>query len=193
MYNVNQDIVSINTNYSFIGIRNIGRTNLVDYETGGVELGNSTLPYTYSWKCVSSNGDTLSIYKLEDLVWVLKQTYNIYHEDFSFTFDKNMNIVLAYTYQNICYLYYYNSQINDYYSKNIGTGLLNPRITLDDKRYDILYDSEIVCCYVKDNKLYLRKQLEDYDVEHSLNDNINVNNLFQIGFTNINRLGFKTT
>jgi hypothetical protein len=189
MYNLNYNLITLN-DYSYIGTRINNRTATLDYESGGVALNDATEPYIFDWKCESVTGSLL-LYKLENSVWVLKFTYNINHDDFSFTFDQNMNIVISYTYNNIGYIYYFDSKTSSYIHKNIGSDIINPRVTLDDKRYELLYNSEIICCYIKNNNLYIRKQIQDYDIEN-LTNVTNIINLEQIGMTNSFRIGFKT-
>ena len=107
------------------------------------------------------------------------------------TFDQNMRPCVAFVSDSIPKLYWYDTKIGDF---NIMTfsGILSPRVSLDDKRDFNISNSDIIFAYIKNNGLYYRQQRERFTVEHLLKSYQNNHSklLWRIGMGINNRFLF---
>ena len=107
------------------------------------------------------------------------------------TFDQNMRPCVAFVSDSIPKLYWYDTKIGDF---NITTfsGILSPRVSLDDKRDFNISNSDIIFAYIKNNGLYYRQQRERFTVEHLLKSYQNNHSklLWRIGMGINNRFLF---
>jgi len=92
--------------------------------------------------------------------------------DIGFTFDQNGRYLIAYVEQEVLKLYWYDTVLQGYTSKILGTGNISPKITLDDKRPRFNLTNDVVLAYVRAGKLYYRQQRDRFDVEYLLLDDV---------------------
>ncbi len=106
-----------------------------------------------------------------------------YMTEISFSFDVNMQPVVAFVASGQSYLNWYDSSVNDYITTSLGADITTPRVALDDKRYVATNGyqlSDVILAYIRAGNLYYRQQRDRYGVERLLATNIKP--LIRIGF-----------
>ena len=139
---------------------------LTDYEMGGIALQDPSEGLLYQqWMCFkAANGDIT----LQPLTVGGPTIFGNYPEarELSFSFDQNMNAVVAWMAGDVLYYRWYDPDISGYtVSEFSGRG---PFVTLDDKR-DLatqLALNDIMVYYFRGNELFYRLQRDRYDTEY---------------------------
>lgn len=170
----------------FINGRSYPVTNFVDYEAGGIGIQDPSEGLLYQvWMARLEN----------DHVYISAENtpeYSIFSgsgiTEISFTFDQNMRFNLAYVEGGNAKLYWYDSTIPGMTITNFGASVLNPRITMDDKRPSQSSSNDIILAYVKSGSLYYRQQRDRFQIERLLRSG--VSKLKKIGMNDKLRLQF---
>jgi len=158
----------------FLGARATIITRLKDYDDGGIALNNPTQglrmqtwhawlqePYLEASKIIfkPNYGNSFVVFEASNLA------------GFSFSFDVNMQPVIAYSILNDqCYIRFYSTVINDFDILPIGK-VITPCVALDDRRAiasSNYLNSDVIVAYVKDNNLYCRFSRDRYSIENFL-------------------------
>lgn len=142
------------------------KTGLVDYEKGGVALGDSSEGLNkYNWELnVVSN--TKAMLHREGITPIQVFTYPSKPLDVAFCFDQSMNVVLAWQDSEFnLYLRRYNSATNSFQVLNLGIGKC-PRLTLDEKRSEFISNSDVILAYITNKSLVYRVQREGFNTIH---------------------------
>lgn len=142
------------------------KTGLVDYEKGGVALGDSSEGLNkYNWELnVVSN--TKAMLHREGITPIQVFTYPSKPLDVAFCFDQSMNVVLAWQDKDFnLYLRRYNSATNSFQVLNLGIGKC-PRLTLDEKRSEFISNSDVILAYITNKSLVYRVQREGFNTIH---------------------------
>jgi len=171
---------------SFIGGRAYPVTNFVDYESGGVGIQDPSKGMLYqTWRARLEN----------DHVYISSENtpeYSIFSgsgiTEISFSFDQNMRFTLAYVESGNAKLYWYDSTISGMRVTNFGASVLNPRVTMDDKRSSQSSTNDIIFAYVRDGAIYYRQQRDRFQVERFIQGG--VSKLKKIGMNDKLRLQF---
>lgn len=146
-----------------------GRENLItgtlDYENGGLDIGDTTEALTYqTWRGRLIGEDVIldapsvspvTIYSAADIT------------EISFSFDQNMTPALAYVQGGVAKLRWYDTSIPGYDILTV-TGAITPRISIDDKRKSQTSQSDLILAYVRSNCLYYRRQRDRFLTEYLL-------------------------
>lgn len=161
---------SVNIPTYLIGSRNKDVSRLKDYEDGGIDLNDATQGLMYQgWESElqddtvvlrSDNGYSYTIYSGTDIT------------EISFTFDQNMRPVLAFVEGGIPKLQWFDSNIGTMTVTTLASGILNPRVFLDDKRYLHNSSSDIILGYLRVGNLYYRQQRDRFLIEYLLASNV---------------------
>lgn len=162
---------------------------LLDYERGGVRLHDNTEGLNnYVWhsqyhpdsgQVILSNGQAShTVFSVKNIT------------ELAFAFDINMQPIVAYVVDNTTYLYYSDSASTQFITICIGNNLINPRLTLDDRRSNQSSNADVLLAYVKDNVLCVRNQRERYTIEHELGEVTNQGRLWHVSMMNNYRVGF---
>lgn len=148
---------------SFIGGRAAPVSKEIDYEYGPIAQSDTSKGLMAQiWRARMINEQVLLSapnvpeYVLLDLPGVT---------EISFTFDQNGRHLFAYVQNGICKMYWYDSQAQGYITTEFGKGMITPRVTLDDKRGHQSSISDVLLFYVKDGKLFQRRQRDRYSKE----------------------------
>jgi len=163
--------------------------DLTDYEMGGVSLydgGEGLL--VKLWKIqyispdviISENGlNPTTIFSTTGIT------------ELSFTFDSNMNPVIAYVENGDSKFRWYDPTIPGFTTTTLDAGSKNPKVSFDDKRLSQinLSQSEIILGYLKNDNLYIRASSERYQTEHLFKSGV-TGKLIKIGMNDKNRLQF---
>jgi len=151
--------------------------SLEDFEDGGIDISDPSEGLDYQeWKgefvdqkitITGENGNTF------DLVTI---TESESLTDFSFAFDQNNRPTLIYVVDEISYLLFYDTLIEDYNTVQQADSMYSPKLFLDDKRSLNISNSDIILAYINyDNKsLCYRQQRDRYLIEYVLVTEIDV-------------------
>lgn len=168
--------------------RNIPRTDLVDYEYGGVDLNDVTEGLQAKVWQGYVEGGVVFLTTVGVSPVAVTTIGDAYH--FSFTFDQNMNPAVAYTTEDRSYLYWYDATVPGYVTLDLGDGSTDAFVCLDDKRELQTSVSDILLVYMIDGTLYYREQRDRFEVEYLLANNLAGFRLEQVGMNVYNRFQF---
>lgn len=111
----------------------------------------------------------------------------------SLAFDQNMRVNLAYQTAAGTYLRWFDTSINDF-AITLFADARNPALTLDERRDELLNNSDVIFAYQKaDGGLYYRQQRDRYDVEYLLRADTGAAQLIAVATNKAYRLQFAFT
>lgn len=138
-----------------------------------------------------STGD-LNIWKeaLPDVKYnIFEGIFNI--TELSFTFDKTMLSVVSYMKGGDCFLYFFDSSVNAYVTKEIPLAKF-PKVALNSIHFSHIQDSNVVLGYVKDRRsLCVRLQSDRYSIEYLVKRFDTTVKLYNIGYADTNRFQYE--
>jgi hypothetical protein len=174
----------------FLFPRNTPRRPLVDYEYGGVDIQDGTRGLRVKvWKGEYIDGQI--VLSAEGVAPVAVLTVAGV-EEFQFTFDRNMNVFVAYQLSSgACRFYWFDSLVSNFVTTNLPSGTITPRCAHDDNRDLEVNTSDIILSYARNSNLYYREQRERYQTEHLLAEGVAPNGLVQIGLNRVLRFQFQ--
>lgn len=153
----------------FLGSRNLNVTKVVDFEDGGVAIGNANEGLFYqTWSARISVDKTQILISAPNTPEFAEITGLTNCTEVSLTFDQNMRVHIAYVDSTGANLYWYDSTIPGYTTTNYGTTYITPRIALDDKRALESSRNDIILAYIRTNNLYMRRQRDRFQTEYTL-------------------------
>lgn len=157
---------------------------LLDYEYGGIELGNVSQGLQAKlWSCFYENDQIKISNGLTTQTLIVIENVTA----LSFAFDLNMRPMVAYLANHHCYLWWYDSQAAAQITTDFGPNFTFPQLALDDKRGVQSANADVIFSYIKDNKAYMRLQRERFLIEHEIAE---AKRLVQIGMMTNQRFGF---
>lgn len=139
---------------------------LVDYELGGIGLGDTSQGLQVkSWEFRATDSE-ISVASLDGLA---NEPLLTVHgtTDLAGAFDSNMFPVVAYTQSNATKLWWYDGIVGSHVTTDIQ-GARSPRLTLDDKRQMQDQSRDVLLFYLKGGLLCYRQQRDKYDTERIL-------------------------
>jgi hypothetical protein len=174
----------------FLYPRGTPRRPLVDYEYGGVDIQDGTRGLRVKvWKGEYIDGQIVLSAEGVPPTPVLTVAGV---EEFQFTFDRNMNVFIAYQLTNgFCNFYWFDSLVSNFVTTTLPLGTITPRCAHDDNRDLETTSSDIILAYVISGNLYYRQQRERYQIQHLLAENVAPNGLVQIGLNRVMRFQFQ--
>ena len=173
------DIVS-----NFLGGRAIAGHSLLDYETGGKGINDTSEGLDYQiWRGRKVGGDVIldteGDASIPDYVVISGDI-----TEFSFSFDANMQPVVAFVESGITKLYWYDTSTASFITDVING--ITPKVSMVDKRRTQEFYG-VVLMYARDGGIYYRLQEDRYgierywDVGYALDKiGMNVNQRFQV-------------
>ena len=156
---------------------------LIDFELAGVAIGDTSQGLLVKkWTCAYEDGQIKLSYEndFETVLTVENVTY------LSFAFDINMRPVVAYVADDVCYLWWYDSQQSEQVKTNLGACIF-PQLSLDERRSALSANADVIFAYIRNSKLYMRIQRERFQIEHEITQ---AKRLIQIGMMTNYRFGF---
>lgn len=135
---------------------------LIDYEMGGVALNNPSQGlWVQLWRVrvagsvvyLGPDGGT------EQQMFVRPGITEV-----ALAFDQNMQPAIAFVQAGTAWLWWYDSAVPGMVFTQFP-GIINPRLTLDDKRPGQIGNSDVILAYLRDGSLYIRQQRDRYQVE----------------------------
>lgn len=175
----------------FSGARAMPRLSLLeDREDGGVGLSDSSQGLLVkTWEATCDGAD---ITLRADGV-----SPTVVHSDaditeISFTFNQNMQPVLAWVAGGITKLRYYDVGTSNFITTAFGATYQSPRVSLDDKHRLASDTNDVIFAYVRAGGLYYRQQRENYATERLLMSGLAAGTrLWRMGMSVENRLQFE--
>jgi len=179
----------------FVGARNRPITRALDYEDGGIAIQNPSGGLNRQvWQArllhAGEAGSFVQMQAETGAPFVLWQ--RPYMSEFSFTFDQNMQPVLAYVEDGAAFLRFYDSLTQDFSILALGAGVITPRVAFDDKRDFLGYaQSDVLLAYVHSGNLYQRKGSERYQNTHLIRAGVGSAGLIKIGMNRQLRMQYR--
>ena len=171
----------------FIETVNRRSAPLVDYERGGIALLDGSQGMNIQeWK-VEVIGNDVFVFALNTPPTLVFSTPGI--TEISLAFDYSMNPTFAYVDGSGAHLRGFDTSVGGIVTTDFP-GILNPRITLDEKRDLFAVDADIIMAYTRSNGLYFRQQRDRYLTEYLLKEDVNAT-LVSVGMNTSNRLQFQ--
>ncbi len=157
-------------------------------ENGGVGLGDASEGLLYQIWTGSQVGDNIYVEAPNTAATLVYSGANI--SEFSFTFDQNMRITIAFVQAGVAKIYWYDSTIEDYATTAFESGARCPKVLLDDKRASQTSVSDVLLVYINGDKLYFRQQRDRYGTRYELCSGVTDYTLTKIGMGNNYRIQF---
>jgi hypothetical protein len=165
----------------FMFPRNIPRRDLIDYEYGGPGINDPSGGLRVKvWKGEYIDGSL--VLSAEGVAPAAVLTVPGI-SDFSFTFDRNMNVFVAYELEDgsTPRFYWFDTVVSGYVTTILPSGSITPRAAHDDNRDLQSAAADIILAYCRAGSLYFRAQRERYVTEHLLTTEAGPAGLIQIG------------
>lgn len=166
-------------------------SDLIDREFGGITLQDTSKGLNYQlWEIYYER----PLIKIKGLltqeIFTILSVNNV--KELSLAFDLNMNICITYMVDETTYLYFYDTNIQNY-STITFTNLNNPRISYDDSRQTQSQTSDIIFAYINNNTNYLCCRLlrDRYTIEYPLRELPPNAKLVRVGMNKGLRFQFK--
>jgi len=181
--------------YPFVGARNKTVTRTIDYEDGGAGIQNPQGGLNQQiWQArLLDAGEAHSRVLLQAesvppfIVW-----QQPYLSEISFSFDQNMQPVLAYVQAGQAKLRFFNSVLQDFSIIELEQGAITPRVALDDKRDFLGYaQSDVILAYIFNGDLVKRLGSERYQTTHLIKEGVGNAGLVKIGMNRNLRMQYR--
>ncbi len=178
--------------YSFLQPRNKKYNNNTSWDSGGVQLADSSKGLLdFHWKAYT-NGSTIFLGKSvgsEVSFHPILYANNITEIDL--TFDQLSRYVICFVSEGVSKLYWYNTLVSSYVITDF-IDAKSPKVSLDDKRAFNVGESDVIFAYINNNNLCYRLQRQRYNIEHILHPVAENSTLKKIGMCTDNRFRFLT-
>ena len=175
-------------NAPFFGGRALPVKNLIDYETGGINIQDASQGLEYQvWKAEVINSKDIFLSAENGFKARIITGVNI--TEVSFTFDQNMRPVIVYVENGLAKLRWFDSAIAQF-TTTPYPNIITPRLALDDKRNRQSLISDVIFAYLRDGKLFYRQQRDRYSIEYLEAVNVDSPGLIKIGMNRQYRMQF---
>jgi len=179
----------------FIGARAKNITRTLDYENGGIAIQNPTGGLNLQeWRARLFNAGEAQSYVLMDAEQVAPfiAWQQPYLEEFSFSFDQNMQPVFAYVENGAAKLRFFDSVPQAFSIIELEQGAITPRVSFDDKRDFLGYaQSDVILAYILNGNLVKRLGSERYQNTHLIRANVGNAGLVKIGMNRGLRMQYR--
>lgn len=160
---------------------------LVDYELGGIGISDPSLGLMVkAWRMRWVDGDFIADAPAVAPTVVYSRAGVT---EFSFTFDQNMKPFITFVDATGPFYYWYDATVSDYRVVALGSDVITPKCSLDDKRTNQLAVSDIILAYIRAGALCYRQQRDRFDTEYTLKSDVG-GHLRRIGMNNVWRMQF---
>lgn len=163
---------------------------LVDRHFGGIGLNDTSEGLLYQiWEMRYINNRFIAI----DEQGNQEEVHSVQGvTEFSFSFDQNMQVNIAYVLGGAVFFWRFDSQAGDYLTSNYGSSCRSPRVRMDDGRASQLAANDVTLCYLEGTELVYRLQRERFNVRYVIADDIGIEDvLVDAGMTQGNRFQFE--
>lgn len=153
--------------------KNIPVVGLEAYDIGGVDLNDSSEGLLVkAWRSYADSAGDVYIEAVGHPASFVFSAPGI--SEMSLTFDRNMNVFIAFVQDGQAKFYWFDSLTSSYQITDLPVGSTTPRASLDDKRTFANSYSDIILVYIDDGNLYQRLQRDRYLIQYLLYADINV-------------------
>lgn len=140
---------------------------MISYRDGGLALQDPSQGITGQvWRARILNNTQILLSAPNYLEQVLQEGTAI--TDISIAFDQNMNLHYCWVDQGTTRLRWYDTTIGEMTTTSFGTGIVTPKLDMDDKRDFNTAGSDIIFAYVRSGALYYRQQRDRFETERLL-------------------------
>lgn len=171
---------SISLETSFVGGRSKPVRDIIDYESGGFDLQDSSRGLLCNiWRTrILGNGTQIVLdaepanidgQKVPALIVITGTNIT----EVSTTFDSNMNPAIAYVEDGTPKLYWFDTLAGMQVTTDYP-GIITPRVSLDDKRPMQSAIRDVIFTYIRDGQVYYRQQRDRYTIEYDPTENLPV-------------------
>lgn len=158
------------------------------YEIGGVRLQDTSQGLlSHVWELSHKQGKFLLRREDEANSLEILSVGNV--DNFDFSFDQNMSIVIVWELNQKGYIYFFDTQLNGYNTKKFEN-VRTPKVTLDDKRNTQIHQSNVLLTYVNGNNLCIRYQNERFNNEYILKQYNKPIYLWRVSMNKHSRIAF---
>lgn len=169
--------------------RNTTKLPLVDYEIGGVAIGDVSQGLDVKvW--TATVVDNMFIELSAEGVTPFNVIVGAEITEVSLTFDQLMRPCLGYVEALQAKLYWWDTVAAAFVVTNLPVDAINPRVCLDDRRPSQSSNSDIILAFISNEKLIMRIQRDRFEVDYELDD-VGGANLVQIGKNRVGRFQFR--
>lgn len=146
-------------------------TPLVDYESGGLVLNDSSAGlFAAKWKAWYDGTQVWVQSEIGEPILLFEE---LFITEITLCFDQNMRWSIGYVAQGVMKLNWYDTYLNARVQTVIpGEANYNPKMCLDDKRAMSIQTSDMIFAYLRGNSLYYRQQRDRFQVEYFLRDGL---------------------
>lgn len=160
---------------------------LVDYELGGIALNDPSGGLSLQMWSAYVDGDDIVVEDSNGVSTVVLQVPDV--QKLSLAFDQNMRPAIAYSTPAGGFLYWFDTFVGHSVTTSIPDAT-NLCLTLDERRLELINNSDIILAYNKGADLYYRQQRDRFFTEYLLKEN-DGGTLVAIGTNTQFRLQFK--
>lgn len=163
---------------------------LVGYHIGGVNISDPSAGLEVKLWTVSYNKDTngVEVSAPGSVTTTLFTAADV--EELDIAFDQNMRPIVVYVQAGAAKFYWYDPTIENYTHTNLPAGSKNPRVCMDDTRYQFTSSlSTVIIAYMRAESLMVKYQTDRYTAEHMLQEDCG-GTLVNIGMNHVWRLQF---
>lgn len=175
----------------FAGAKRELGTSRVDFEDGGVALNDTSKGLRYQvWRA-----DIQARARIELTALTTKQKETVYTAtgdrvtDISFTFDGNMNPILAFVEDGVPKIKWYDSSEQAMVVTDLAEGVKSPKVFNDEKRQYFQSDAEVLLVYIRDKALYYRLFRERFTIERLIANDITTDTIDKVAMLTNYRVG----
>lgn len=166
---------------------------LINYEQGPLAIEDTTLGIQYQNWTVSWDSDTNILTALPETTQISETVETIADLiSLSFTFDQAGRISFAYTTLVSSYLYWYDTQLGQTVTTDLGVDAITPALSLDDKRETQNVVNDMLLWYTKANgltfDLYMLRQRDRFQTEYLMATGLLYGYIHNIGMHNALRI-----
>ena len=166
----------------FLSIISLPKQKLRAYATGGVGINDTTQGLNfYIWRAQYLGGAIVLDVPSSPGVVATEILYLSEVTELAFSFDLAMKPVIAYTIAQVSYLYFYDTLTANFATINLGTGLSDLHMVMDELRPELSYRADLTFTYIFQNSLYIRTQRERYAVPYLLS--MNIRKIYRFGLS----------
>lgn len=165
----------------------LDRTWLEDWEQGPIAVSDTTEGLFYqAWKLEynSGTGDFVITPQTTGPPVTVTNVANV--TQCTFTFDQNANVTIAYTVGGEAKLYWFDTVLGQYDTRNFGSDMIFPSVALDDKRPRQANSSDMLLFYTEQQPdqtytFFHRRQRDRFDDEIELKTGLATPYVYKFG------------
>ncbi|WP_313116417.1 hypothetical protein [Stenotrophomonas indicatrix] len=136
---------------------------LIDFEMGGVALNDASQGLRVKLWRARVDGDVVYVgpeVGNEQPAFIRPGITSV-----ALAFDQNMQPAIAFVQAGLAWLWWYDSSVPGMVFTSFP-GVINPRLTLDDKRPTQTSSSDVILGYLRAGSVYYRQQRDRYQIEY---------------------------